>query len=135
VVGHGHERDRLRAVAPPNVAFRDHLGDDELRWCYEQCAGLVATSHEDFGLTVLEAAAAGRPTAALREGGYLETVVEGTTGVFFDRPEPRVIADAVATVRATTWDADAIRARAARFSPEQFRADLRAAVDDVMPVR
>jgi glycosyltransferase involved in cell wall biosynthesis len=134
VVGHGPERDRLGAVAPANVEFRDHLGDDELRWCYEQCVGLVAASHEDFGLTVLEAAAAGRPAATLRDGGYLETVVDGITGVFFDRPEPRAVADAVASVRDTTWDADAIRAHASRFSPEQFHAALRAVVDDVLPL-
>jgi glycosyltransferase involved in cell wall biosynthesis len=132
VVGHGPERERLGEVAPTNVEFRDHLGDDELRWCYEQCAGLVAASHEDFGLTVLEAAAAGRPAAALRDGGYLETVLEGKTGVFFDRPEPREIAAAVATVRATTWDDDVIRAQAAQFSPEHFHHELRTAVDAVM---
>ena len=45
------------------------------------------------GLAPLEAMAFGRPVAVLRAGGFLETVVEGETGVFFDRPEP---ADVVA---------------------------------------
>jgi glycosyltransferase involved in cell wall biosynthesis len=132
VVGHGPERDRLGAVAPANVEFRDHLGDDELRWCYEQCAGLVAASHEDFGLTVLEAAAAGRPAATLRAGGYLETVVDGTTGVFFDQPEPGAVADAVTRLRNATWDADVIRAHAAGFSPERFHTALHDAVDEAL---
>ncbi len=57
---------------------------------------LVAASHEDFGLTPLEAAAFGVPTVALRGGGYLDTIVEGETGLFFDRPEPDDIAAALA---------------------------------------
>ena len=57
--------------------------------------GLVAASYEDFGLTPVEAAAFGKPTAALRWGGFLDTTVEGETGVFFDEPEPALIAEAV----------------------------------------
>ena len=91
VVGDGPERERLRASAPANVEFRTRLSDEELRWCYEQSAGLVAASHEDFGLTVLEAAAAGRPVAALRAGGYLETVRADTTGA--GSPDGSVIDD------------------------------------------
>ena len=56
---------------------------------------LVAASFEDFGLTPVEAAAFGTPTVALRYGGYLDTVIEGTTGVFFDTPTASSIADAV----------------------------------------
>ena len=64
-------------------------------WTTTNCAGstgrasaLVAASYEDFGLTPVEAAAFGRPTAALRWGGFLDTIVEGTTGCFFDEPTP-----------------------------------------------
>jgi glycosyltransferase involved in cell wall biosynthesis len=131
VVGHGPERARLRAQAGANVEFRDHLDDGELRWCYEQAAGLVAASREDFGLTVLEAAAAGRPVAALHAGGFLETVVDGTTGVFFADPDPRAIADAVTRLRARPWDEHAIRAHAAEFAPARFRARMRDVVDEV----
>ena len=44
---------------------------------------------EDFGLTPLEVAAFGKPTAAPRLGGFLDTIVEGRTGVFYDRPDAR----------------------------------------------
>jgi glycosyltransferase involved in cell wall biosynthesis len=132
VVGHGpqHERERVRAAAPANVAFYDNLDDGELRWCYEQAAGLVAVSHEDFGLTVLEAAAAGRPVAALRAGGYLETVVDGATGLFFDVSEPAAIVDAVTRLRAHHWDRQTIRDHAAGFSPARFRERIRTVVDE-----
>ena len=44
----------------------------------------VAASHEDFGLTPLEAASFGKPAAVLRWGGFLDTVVEGVSGIFFE---------------------------------------------------
>jgi len=131
VVGHGPEHDRLRALAPSNVTFRDHLDDGELRWCYEEASALVALSYEDFGLSVLEAAAAGRPVVALRAGGYLETVVDGTTGTFVDAPVPAAVAAAITQLRARSWDAAAIREHAAGFAPERFREQLRAAVAEV----
>lgn len=129
VVGDGPDAGPLRATAPANVDFRSHLDDAQLRWCYEQSAALVAASHEDFGLTVLEAAAAGRPVAALRAGGFLETVVEGTTGVFFDTPTPDAVAEAVRRIPARDWDGATIRAHAVTFSPDRFVARIREIVE------
>ena len=71
------------------------VSDAQLRWLYASATGLLAASFEDFGLTPLEAAAFGTPTAALRWGGYLDTIIEGETGLFFDRPETASIRQAV----------------------------------------
>ena len=125
VVGDGPEAERLRADAPANVTFRSGLSDGALRWCYEQCAALVAPSFEDFGLTVLEANAAGRPVAALRAGGYLETVAAGTTGLYFDTPEAGPVARALGEVLARSWDPEALRVHAGTFSPDRFHTRLR----------
>jgi glycosyltransferase involved in cell wall biosynthesis len=131
VVGVGPERDHVLARAGDNVEVHGLLDDGQLRWCYEHSAGLVAASREDFGLTVLEAAAAGRSVAALHDGGYLETVVDGTTGLFFPEPVPHVIADAVRQLRGRHWDAHKIHAHAAEFAPAQFRARMQTVVDEV----
>src|SRR5439155_23220282 len=87
---------------------------------------LVAASHEDFGLTPLEAASFGKPSAVLRWGGFLDTVVEGESGIFFERSTPRLIADAVREVRAHNWSEAAIRAHAEHFSEGRFIARMRA---------
>jgi len=120
VVGSGPLAATIRAGAPPNVTLLGPVEDAELRWLYQASAGLVAASHEDFGLTPVEAAAFGRPTAALRWGGFLDTTVEGTTGVFFDRPEPQLIARAVERLSETGWNADQLRLHAERYSVERF---------------
>ena len=125
VVGTGPEKARLRALASANVRFLDAVSDDELRWLYANCAGVVAASHEDFGLTPLEAAAFGKPAAVLRWGGFLDTVVAGETGVFFDAPRAEAVRTAVAELSAREWDAPAIQSHAQRYSEARFVQRLR----------
>src|SRR5204862_18339 len=70
VVGDGPDADLVRASAPPNVQFVGTVADDELRWLYAHTRGTVAAAFEDFGLSPLQAAAFGRPSAVLAAGGY-----------------------------------------------------------------
>lgn len=130
VVGTGPLAASLAASAPANVTYLGHVSDAGLRWLYREASGLVAASYEDFGLTPVEAAAFGRPTAALRFGGYLDTVVEGETGVFFDEPDPLRIAEAVGRLSTVAWDHAAIRAHASRFSPARFLSRMDEVVDE-----
>lgn len=128
VVGDGPDGDRLRSVAPANVRFLRHIEDPELRWLYANCRGLVAASHEDFGLTPLEAAAFGAPSAVLRWGGFLDTVIEGRTGLFFDLPTPSDIVAGLEELLGRRWDAATIRAHAEDYSEVRFIDRLRSAV-------
>ena len=128
VVGRGPEEARLRATLPVNVRLLGGLSDAQLRAVYADAGVLVAASHEDFGLAPLEAAAFGVPAVALRGGGFLETVVEGDTGLFFDRPTPEEIAAALALSDRHTWDGDTLRARAEEFGETRFIERIRSIV-------
>ncbi|RYC04422.1 glycosyltransferase [Nocardioides zhouii] len=120
VVGHGPEEARLRATLPDHVRLLGGLGDAQLRSTYAGAGVLVAASHEDFGLAPLEAAAFGVPTIALRGGGFLETVVEGRTGLFFDRADAPSIAAALALSERHDWHSDTMRTRAEQFGESRF---------------
>ena len=124
VVGSGPAERELREEAPPNVRFVGTVDDDQLRWLYANCRILVAASYEDFGLTPVEAAGFGKPTAALRFGGYVETVVEGYTGNFFDTPSAVEIARVVRSVLHTRWETSTIRNAAQRLSEGRFIHDI-----------
>lgn len=128
VVGSGPEEPALRALAGSNVTLLGTVTDPQLRWLYRESSALVAASHEDFGLTPLEAAGFGHPSAVLRWGGFLDTVEEGGTGLFFDSPTPDAVADAVRRLRRHRWDSDAIRVHAERFSEQRFIDRMRAIV-------
>jgi glycosyltransferase involved in cell wall biosynthesis len=126
VVGDGPECRRLRAMAGPTVRFLGHVP----RW---QLQDLVARSHayilpglEDFGMAPVEAMAAGKPVIAFRGGGATETVVEGVTGVFFDHPDARALAEAIDALDSITFDGVAVRENARRFDVAVFRAKWRA---------
>jgi glycosyltransferase involved in cell wall biosynthesis len=137
VVGDGPDRRRLEALA--SRTGRAHIvgrvTDAELRWLYDSCEGLVAASFEDFGLSPLEAASFGKPTAALRAGGYLDTVVEARTGVFFDQPDSTMISAAVAELANASWSAAQITEHAQAFSEERFVARLRQVVQEELDHR
>lgn len=142
LVGDGPLGPALRRAAPGNVIFRSRVSDAELRWLYSSCRGLVAASYEDFGLTPLEAAAFGKPAAVLRWGGFLDTVVEEETGVFFDSPAPESIAAALRRLETVRLSRARILAHVERFSEANFIKALRKAalpggdpVADTVPLR
>ncbi len=128
VVGTGPEQARLRQLAGSNVTFVGPVDDTRLRWLYDACTAVISASHEDYGLTPLEAAAFGKPAVVLRSGGFLDTVVDGGTGIFFDDPTPSDIAHGIRACLAQTWSVADLKAHADRFAEDQFIRKLRAAV-------
>lgn len=129
IVGDGPERAALTENLPTNVRLVSGISDEELRWLYARSRALVAPSHEDFGLTVIEAAAWGKPSIALRAGGYLDTVDEGVTGRFFDSPDSDSISAAIAASRFDLWDVSKIKQHSRRFSEASFAGRLHELVD------
>ncbi|GAA8849544.1 hypothetical protein DUHN55_30310 [Helicobacter pylori] len=127
----GAARPRVRAHRLPRQRRRGPAaGGRRLRPArrpHAHARALVAASHEDFGLTPLEAGAFGRPTLALRAGGYLDTIADGVNGAFFDEPTADAIRAAVVADRGRTWDPAAIRAHVEAFSPKRFVERVRAA--------
>jgi glycosyltransferase involved in cell wall biosynthesis len=129
VVGAGPGAQRLRRMVPRNVRVLGSVSDEQLRWLYANSSGLVAAGYEDYGLTPLEAAAFGKPAAVLRWGGYLDTVLEGETGVFFDQPAPREIRNAVTLMGGNGFHPDVIRAHAELYSEASFIRRLQEIVE------
>jgi glycosyltransferase involved in cell wall biosynthesis len=77
--------NKIISNLPKNVEYLGRVDEGRLAELYGRCRGFVCTAvDEDFGMTPLEAMAAGKPVVACREGGYLETVLDGVTGVFID---------------------------------------------------
>jgi glycosyltransferase involved in cell wall biosynthesis len=124
VVGDGPERRTLEAAAGGRAEFRGRLEHEALAECYRGARALVYPGEEDFGITPLEANAAGRPVIAFKAGGVLETQVEGTTAVFFDQQTEAGLSAAVDRFESTTWDPAVIRDNALRFATPRFQEAL-----------
>ena len=100
--------------------------------CLAGCRALLFPGEEDFGLTPLEANAAGKPVVAYGAGGALETVVPGVTGSFFTEPTERALAEAMTAFDPAQFDPAACRQQADRFAPATFRERLQVHVEGVM---
>ena len=124
-------RARMEALRPANVEFRSWVSREELVQLYAGCEGFVTTARdEDFGLTAVEAMAAGKPVVAPAEGGYLESVVDGETGVLVRDADAEKISAAVARVSARLAEnplayRDACQARARKFGANRFAEAIR----------
>jgi glycosyltransferase involved in cell wall biosynthesis len=131
VVGTGPEAAGLRALAGPTVEFLGWRHDREVAELYARCRALLFPSVEDFGITPLEAAAAGRATLALARGGARETMVgldanEPPTAVFFGEQTVEALVAAIRTFEASEdrFDPKALRARAELFDRPVFKRRL-----------
>ncbi|GAA5159530.1 glycosyltransferase [Ornithinimicrobium tianjinense] len=132
IVGAGPERERLVQMLPPNARIVSGVSDAELRWIYAHAAGLIAPSHEDFGLTPLEANSWGLPVVALRAGGYLDTVVEGRSGLFFEEVQPAAVSRALDAASAHAWHQEVLKAHAQEFGEGRFAARIRQEVERLL---
>ena len=125
VIGSGPLRDELHALAPANVSFFEGISDAQLRWAYAHASAVIAPSKEDFGLTPVEGFAFGAPCLALHAGGYLDTVVEGVSGRFFDSATPGAVTQAVRQFRENPLEERTVLDHAGKFSPETFARAIR----------
>ena len=128
IVGDGRDRAALQARAKSNVQFLGRVEEDALRDLYLGCRGFIFPGEEDFGISPVEAQAAGRPVVAYAAGGALDTLVDGVSGVFFDEPTAESLAAAVRRLEGLSLDPAAARASAKRFDSAVFRAELDAFV-------
>jgi len=128
VVGTGPMEAHLKSRLPSNVELVGVVSESALRWLYAHCQALVAASYEDFGLTPVEAMAFGKPSVVLRYGGFLETVFEHETGVFFDEPTAPAIERAVGELQQWSFAPQFLAKRADEYSQTRFGERLRSAV-------
>lgn len=123
IVGGGRSEAALRDMAGPTIEFVGKVDEAELRRLYARCRALIFPGEEDFGLTPVEAQAAGRPVIALGRGGTRETVVEGVTGAFFPKQSVEALVDVLARFDHRAYDPLAIRAHARQsFDLSVFRS-------------
>ena len=132
IIGEGRALPALERIAGPAVEFLGALPDSDVVDHMQRCRALIVPGVEDFGMTAVEAQAAGRPVIAARGGGALETVVDGETGLFFDPDDDASLPGAMAIVVARPWDTGLILANAARFRPERFIAEMEGQIAQVL---
>lgn len=131
VVGAGPMAEELKAMSTDNIAFARNISDEQMQYAYANAKALLAVSHEDFGITPLEGGAFGKPTIALRAGGFLDTIVEGLNGTFIKTPSACDIKEAVEKFNSQDFSADKIRRHVEKFSEERFIREIKEKIDNL----
>ena len=131
VLSGGPEMERLKVLAASasNIEFTGWQTDEELRqWVGRARAVVYVPMDEDFGISPVEAMAAGKPVIGVAQGGLLETIVNNVTGFLIDTPlTTDAIIDAVMKTERFSGISmsDACIAQAQRFTRERFIARMR----------
>lgn len=114
--------DYIKKNKPANVEIRSWVNQEELINLYADCKGFITTaSDEDFGMTVVEAMASGKPVIAPNEGGYKETVIDGVTGILIDEiNEDKLIESILKIGQEPQKYKEACIAQASKFSTKIF---------------
>ncbi|MGD1928796.1 MAG: glycosyltransferase family 4 protein [Leptolyngbyaceae cyanobacterium] len=122
VIGDGSLRASLERTAPSNIQFLGHQSDAVVVDYMERCKAFVFPAEEDFGITPVEAQAAGAPVIAYGRGGVTESVIDGKTGLLFATQTVEAMVAAVEQFERhpTAIAAPLIRQHAERFSEERF---------------
>ena len=134
VVGAGPAYASLHE-AYPEVSFLGRVDDEELAGLYASARAVVVTSVEEFGITAVEAQAAGRPVIAAGAGGVLETVLDGETGLFARPNDVSSFASAIAALDRLDFDPACAEQNARRFSVESFQHRLSSHVGALVRLR
>jgi len=132
-----HSRAYVRSLymkKPDNVEYVGRVSEERLIELYSKCKGLICTAaDEDLGLTPIEAMASGKPVVAVREGGFLETVLDGKTGVLVEADVDK-IAGALRKVgeKPDAYKAECLR-RASEFDVGPLISRIKAQMGDIKP--
>lgn len=131
ILGDGPEMKKLRAAAGPNVTFLGFTNPNTVREYVKQARAFVFPSEEPFGIAAVEAQACGTPVIAYGKGASREIVIDGETGIFFDRQHPLSLIEAVNRFERNRGYFDPVRIRhnAMRFSIETFHEQLTAYIE------
>lgn len=117
--------------APDNVIFKSNVNEEELSDLYSKCEGFITTAiNEDFGITPLEAMASGKPVIATKEGGYLEIIIDESTGILVE-PSVYDIVETINTISKNPeiYSAYCIR-QANKFDYENFKENINSIIKD-----
>ncbi len=134
IFGDGLDLDRLKEIAgeATNIEFLGRVSDEKRAELFSRCLAFINPQKEDFGITIVEAMASGRPVIALGQGGATETIIPGVTGEFFAREKASDVAEALAAFDPGKYDPKAIREHALRFSKNNFKESLMGIIEGEM---
>jgi glycosyltransferase involved in cell wall biosynthesis len=128
IAGDGPEYRSLKRQAGAMVEFCGRVSAADLRELYARSRALVVPGEEDFGITMVEALASGKPVIALGRGGACEIVPQEDFrgGVLYPNPKGEDLEDALTRFEIFEHEfrPKQLQRWATQFSETRFRAKM-----------
>ncbi len=130
VIGNGPDHRRLEKLAGRNVTFLTSVSDEDLPKHFSSSLALIFPSNtEDFGVTAIEAMAAGTPVIAYSKGGPRDYIKPNKTGLFFDKLSAKSLSKVLEDFNPNRFDAKEIANFSNNFSSDKFVKNMNKLID------
>lgn len=125
VIGNGPEHDKLARMAGPSITFKTDASDEEVADYMAKAEAFLFASFDDFGITPVEAMAAGTPVIAYKAGGSPDYVIPGKTGLFFSEQTSESLQTVLKKFDPASFNSTSIAKHARHFSAQEFRKQFK----------
>lgn len=128
----GHQA-QLKSLAGPTIEFLGEITNNQkFRLMSQAKAFIFCSDQEDFGIVPVEAMARGTPVIGYNSGGTAETVIDGKTGVLFNKLTVSSLVSAIRKFQKISRSqiafqslSRACRTRARQFSSSVFTVKIK----------
>lgn len=124
VLGTGPETKKLKRLAGPTISFKGYVSDQEIVTLLQSAEAFIFPGLDDFGIAPVAAMAAGTPVIAYKDGGSLDYIVEGKTGLFFDKQTSSSLETALQNFKKHNFSSEHIKNEAKKYDPVIFRQKM-----------
>jgi glycosyltransferase involved in cell wall biosynthesis len=133
VAGDGPEREQLNRLAEDNIEFVGYVSEKKKQELLSGAKAFVFNGqNEDFGISPVEALAAGTPLLGVEEGMTQHQVFDGKNGYTFEREESgATIREAIRRFErnGVAWSDEDIAASVERFSVTTFHRRIKTTIE------
>lgn len=133
VIGSGPDTERLKKLAGPTIHFTGRISDEELVSRAQSAQAFLFPNEEDFGMSAVEALAAGTPVVAYAKGGVLDIVQDGETGVLFPDQTVDSLVAGIKRLEGMSFLPATLHRKSKRFEKSLFANKIRKIVSDNTP--
>lgn len=127
VIGDGPEHKKLVKIAGGSTKIKfmpKYNGAAEIAKYFAAARGFIFPSLEPFGITPIEALAAGTPVLAFGRGGARDYIEENLNGKFFEKQTVNCLAKNLEIFAKMKFDSREITRSVEQFSKKEFKKSL-----------
>jgi len=132
VVGRGPQHQLLRRIAGRKITFFTNVSDSEMPEKFGEAKALIFPNVDDFGITAVEALAAGTPVIAYRIGGQRD-FINSKNGIIFDEQTSDSLTAAIKKIDGKSFNYEQISKSTKQFAAKEFQHKINSFIKAKIP--